>query len=636
MIKKRISTYAPLAVISVLVIGMVSSCANMARPGGGPKDETPPVFVKSDPLPNQVNVSKNKIEIEFDEIVLVEKVSEKVIISPPQKEMPLIRTSGRKVTVELKDTLLPNTTYTIDFSDAIVDNNERNVLENFAFSFSTGPVIDTLQISGILLNAENLEPVTGMLVGIHANLEDTAFTRLPFDRIALSDARGAFSIRNITPGTYRLYALKDLNRDYRFDNATEDIAFLDSTVTPSVETFLRADTLWTDTVTIDTIVVTQVAEYAPKDILLKVFNENFKSHYLEKNERPSPRKFSLYFSAANDTLPEMKPLNFEHDDWAYIEKNVTNDTIHYWIKDSLVYQMDTLVFESRYMRTDSLMELSMFTDTLKMIFRPKRTVSRERERKKKEEGEEAAAPVVEFLKMSPTIPSSLNVYDFLRFEYAEPVDSFDNSAVHLEIKNDTLWNPVTDFTFGQDSLKMRMFALHHKWKPGEMYRVSIDSLAAVSIYGAPTDKFSQSFKVRTLEEYSNLYLATQGIKDSAYVVLLNSNDVPVRSVPVVNGGAEFLYLDPGVYYARLFVDRNGNGKYDTGNYAEKRQPEDVYYYPKSLELKANWDVEQDWDVFALPPDRQKPRAIVKNKPKGEIIQEEKQEDAENEMLFDGQ
>ena len=631
MRKERDSIYIPMILVLVLAGGFISSCANMARPGGGPKDETPPVFVKSDPLPNQINVKKNKIEIEFDEIVLVEKATEKVVVSPPQKEMPLMRTSGRKVIVELKDSLRPNTTYTIDFADAIVDNNEKNVLENFSFAFSTGPIIDTLQVSGILLNAENLEPVTGMLVGLHSNLNDSAFTKTPFERIASSDARGYFSIQNISPGTYRIYALKDLNRDYRFDNATEDIAFTDVTVVPSVETVIRPDTIWTDSVTIDTIMMNQVVLYHPDNILLKSFNENYKNHYLDKSERLSPQKMSLYFSAPNDTLPKMKPLNFDSEDWAYVESNITNDTIHYWLKDSLLYKRDTLVFESYYMRTDSLRKLSMYTDTLKMIYRRKKTVAKERRKK-----DEKETPAIEFLKLSAIVPSSLNVYDFLRFEYAEPVDTIDRNAIHLEIKNDTLWNPV-EFTFNWDSVKMRMYLLKHKWRPGEEYRISIDSLAGLSVYGTPTDKFSQTFKVRALEEYSNLYLATQGVTDSAFVELLNSNDTPVRKVPVVDGGAEFLYLDPGTYYARLVIDKNGNGKFDTGNYAEKRQPEDVYYYPKALKLKANWDVEQDWDVFALPLEQQKPRAIVKNKPKDEKAADETDEgSSENDMPFSNQ
>ena len=226
----------------------------MSRPGGGPRDETPPVFIKGVPAPGALNVSKQEIEIEFDEIIQVEKPSEKVIVSPPQKDMPEIRTSGRKVTVTLRDSLLPNTTYTIDFSDAIVDNNEKNPLYSFAYSFSTGSKIDSLQVSGILLNASDLEPITGMLVGLHSNLDDSAFQKLPLERIASSDELGHFTIRNVSPGKYRLFALKDLNRDYRFDNPSEDIAFFDSIVIPTADVKLHVDTIWNDSLTIDTII----------------------------------------------------------------------------------------------------------------------------------------------------------------------------------------------------------------------------------------------------------------------------------------------------------------------------------------------------------------------------------------------
>ena len=174
--KHPLSTITVYRLVASFILAIsIYSCANMSRPGGGPRDETPPVFIKSMPVPNALNVSKQKIEIEFDEIIQVDKPSEKVIVSPPQKDMPEIRTSGRKITVILKDSLLPNTTYTIDFSDAIIDNNERNPLYGFAYSFSTGPKIDSLQVSGILLNARDLEPITGMLVGLHSDLEDSAF-----------------------------------------------------------------------------------------------------------------------------------------------------------------------------------------------------------------------------------------------------------------------------------------------------------------------------------------------------------------------------------------------------------------------------------------------------------------------------
>ena len=226
------------------------SCANMASPNGGPYDETPPKFISSLPAPNQTNYKGKKVEILFDELVQLDKPSENVIITPPQMQLPVIRAAGKKVVVELKDTLKENTTYTIDFTNSISDNNEKNVFENFSFAFSTGDVIDTLEVSGILLNAENLEPMPGITIGLHKNLEDSAFVKLPFDRTSRTNDKGQFTIRNISPGSYRIFGLNDVNRDYKFDQPGEEIAFNDSIIIPSLELTTRQDTLWKDSLTI--------------------------------------------------------------------------------------------------------------------------------------------------------------------------------------------------------------------------------------------------------------------------------------------------------------------------------------------------------------------------------------------------
>ena len=264
---------------------------------------------------------------------------------------------------------------------AIIDNNERNPLYGFAYSFSTGPKIDSLQVSGILLNARDLEPITGMLVGLHSDLEDSAFQKLPLERIASSDELGHFTIRNVTPGKYRLFALKDMNRDYRFDNPSEDIAFLDSIVIPSADVKLHVDTIWKDSVTIDTIIEYNHTHFYPNDILLTAFNEGFQSQYLDKSERKDRRKIDLYFKAPADSLPKLKPLNFEQEDWAILERSFHNDTLQYWIKDSLIYNMDTLLFTAEYFRTDTLRQLSLYNDTLKFIMK-KVKAPKKKEKKK--------------------------------------------------------------------------------------------------------------------------------------------------------------------------------------------------------------------------------------------------------------
>ena len=266
-------------------------------PDGGPYDETPPKFVRATPEPNATNNKRKKISIEFDEYIKLDKASEKVIISPPQNEAPEVKVSGHRVLVEFFDTLRENTTYTIDFGDAIVDNNEDNPLGNFAYAFSTGEHIDTMEVSGTVLSADNLEPVKGIQVGLHKNLEDSAFVKLPFDRISRTDSRGHFTIRGVAPGKYRIYALMDGNQNYLFDSKTEAVAFLDSLVVPDMRPDVRQDTVWNelDTLAYDTIYEVHYTRFLPDNLILRSFKEENPMQYLVKSEREQLNSFFFVF-----------------------------------------------------------------------------------------------------------------------------------------------------------------------------------------------------------------------------------------------------------------------------------------------------------------------------------------------------
>jgi len=214
-------------------------------------------------LRRTLNNERTKISLMFDEFIKLEKATEKVVVSPPQIQQPEIKASGKRIQVNLLDSLKPNTTYTIDFSDAIVDNNEGNPLGNFAFTFSTGTEIDTMEVAGTMLDASNLEPIKGMLVGLHSNLNDSAFNKLPFDRVARTDSRGRFSIRGIAPGKYRIYGLMDADQNFTFNQKSEKIAFHDSLIIPRMEERIRMDTAWVDSLTYDTIVEKKYMHYLP-------------------------------------------------------------------------------------------------------------------------------------------------------------------------------------------------------------------------------------------------------------------------------------------------------------------------------------------------------------------------------------
>ena len=600
----------------VTLVVMLYSCASIGRPDGGPYDETPPRFIGSIPAAGALNNQRTKVSLLFDEFIKLEKATEKVVVSPPQVQQPEIKASGKRIQVNLLDSLKANTTYTIDFSDAIVDNNEGNPLGNFTFTFSTGTQIDTMEVSGTVLDASNLEPIKGILVGLHSNLNDSAFTKLPFDRVARTDSRGRFSIRGVAPGKYRIYGLMDADQTFTFNQKSEVIAFNDSLVIPRMEERIRMDTAWVDSLTYDTIVERKYMHYLPDDLILRAFKEFNYSQYLIKSERLVPQKFTFYFAGQADTLPTLKGLNFDERDAFVIEKNPRNDTIHYWVKDSLLFKQDTLAISLTYLYTDTLNQLVSRTDTLNLVSKQKyKKEEPEKKKKKKKKDEEDEPEPTKFLPVNVGAPSSMDVYGSISLTFDEPIARFDSAAIHLKEKVDTLWKDIP-FEFEQDSLNLKRFNLYYDWEPGNEYEFSVDSTAFHGIYGLFTDKIKQGFKVRKLEEYASITFLVTGADSTAFVELLDAQDKVVRRRRLTDGGyADFYFLNPGKYCARLVNDRNGNGIWDTGNFEKGEQPEEVYYYNMILEPKANWDLDkQSWDIHAIPLDKQKLDELKKQKP----------------------
>ena len=593
----------------MLLLTVIYSCANIGSPNGGPYDETPPKFVSSTPIPNQINYTGKKIEILFDELIQIEKPSENVIITPPQMELPVIRSAGKKAVIELKDTLIPNTTYTIDFTNSISDNNEKNVFENFSFAFSTGDIIDTLEVSGVLLNAENLEPMPGITIGLHNNLEDSAFVKLPFVRTSRTNDKGQFTIRNIAPGTYHIFALNDVNRDYKFDQPGEDIAFLDSVIVPSFELTTRQDTTWKDSLTIDTIRTIGYTRFFPDNIELRLFKEKFERQYMVKPERPDEKYFTLRFNTKLDTVPVPLPINFipEDSSWYFVQQTEGGTAVNYWLVDSTVWKQDTLQVQVSYPKSDSLNILRPQTDTVQLVLR--RRPAEKKKKKKKDEPD----PIV-FLGMQVDAPGSMDLFDTISVTFNEPVLDINKDMFFLDQKIDTIWNTV-DFDFFPDSTNSLNYFIRRPWKYGEEYRIEVDSAAIHSLYGKWNDFFTGEFKIKKEDEDGHLYLNINGVDTTAFVELLSTGDAPVRKAKVKDGGVLFMDLKPDKYYARIVIDTNDNGVWDTGNYAEKRQPEEVYYSPKMYEIMQNWQVEETWNVNSTPLAKQKPLEITKNKPK---------------------
>lgn len=606
--------------LATVVAGLFAACASIGRPEGGPRDYDPPVYLRSNPSPGQTNVRQNRFDLYFNENLKLEDVMNKVVISPTQIQMPHIVESGKRITVELKDTLIPDATYTIDFSDAIRDLNEGNVLDGFTLDFSTGPSIDTLQISGMLFKADNLEPAQGMLVGVYSDsvFADTTLTKVPFSRVCRTNQLGQFTLRGLKPGSYRIFALNDVNRD-NFWNRSEDIAFYDTTITPFAHRIEITDTLsnsWGE----DSLVTRRATEFLPNDILLTWFNEGYAAQYLKNYNRIDSTRIYLEFAAPSDSMPELTVVsgNFRgrkiDASCSVLDASLTRDTLTYWLTDPDMISADSLLVAARYLKTDSTDNLSWTTDTLQFNFK---RIRPKKDKKKDKEEQADSVPPVKLIKFDLTSPQNVDIYAPLRFTSSEPLKDIDYGGIHLEIEEDSVWYPVEITKLAEDTLNSPLsFKLPVKWEEGAHYRVTVDSMAVAGIYGGINRPVSSDFTVKTNEDYAALFFTINDPDaDKMVIQLLNSKDEPVRTTAVRGNLASFLYLEPGTYYARGFIDSDGDGKWTTGEIASSRQPETVFYYPKRITLNKNWDIEQTWSPFEINLDIQKPEEIKQNKPK---------------------
>ncbi|HLP04702.1 MAG TPA: Ig-like domain-containing domain, partial [Paludibacter sp.] len=435
---------------TMMAVGLVLaaySCANRAQgPTGGPKDVTPPKVVRSLPGNGALNYNKKLIQIDFDEQVSIEKANENVIVSPPQMKPPEVKSFGKRVTMVFNQDLMDSTTYTINFGNGIVDLNEKNPLKNYIFSFATGNEIDTLKVSGTLLNAEDLNPVSGIIVGVYRESDKSAFFEKPFLRIGKTDENGHFSIENMKPGTYKVYALGDLNQDYFFQ-AGEGAAILDSLVHPTFRIEEMKDTVWQDSTTIDSVRTYMGTRFLPDDLVLRYFKENKKRQYLAKSERKEPFVVNLFFNTQTTELPKIKPLNFDWEGKYLLQKNSTMDSLTYWITDSLVWKTDTLEMAVTYLKSDSLMKLVPTTDTLNLYSRKPRVNPKARASK-------TTVPKAEPFKLSTNIAGTFEIYNPVVIHFETPVADMDLSKVQLSQRVDTVLKPLTYKWRQLDSTKM--------------------------------------------------------------------------------------------------------------------------------------------------------------------------------------
>lgn len=619
--------------LCLLALVLTAACASIGNPDGGRFDETPPRVVGSSPADGAVNVSKRKVQILFDEYIKLEKASEKVVISPPQIEPANVRADGKRVKVDFYDSLRANTTYTIDFSDAIEDNNEGNPMGQYTFSFSTGDVIDTMQVSGRVLNAADLEPIKGIMVGLYpadSTWNDTLFRTRPFLRVSRTNGEGRFTIKGVKDGAYRVRALEDKDGDFVFSQKNERVAFDTTVYVTGSFPDVRMDTVWRDSLWYDSIRVVPYTHYTPDDVLLLAFLEDGQERHLLKTVYPEPTNFTFYFTAPSDSTPRIKGLNFD-ERCLVADASLKNDTVTFWVTDTaLIHRQDTLSMILSYMETDTLGQLVVTNDTLDLS--PKTTYAKiaaerskqieawEKDRERRQKKAKKPLPYEEnpyertWLEAGFKPSGSLAPNQNVRYLAKEPILEVDTTKIHFYVKKDTDWLPAP-FLFMPEERSAKSYMLYAEWEPGQKYRFVMDTAAVVSVLEHESKSVRQEFHVRAVEEYGSIFIHVISPDTGVVVQLLSKNDkVEAQQRTDKDGNADFFFMKPGDYYMRCYVDANGNGQWDTGDYASGLQPERVYYFGKPLPLKAQWDLRQDWDIRAVDVARQKPMAITKQKP----------------------
>lgn len=565
-----------------VVLFIIGSCAKQAIPTGGPKDIEPPKIVKSIPLNGTINFKGKSISVTFDEYVVLDKINEKFMVSPPMIIKPEITLKGKNIIVGFKEMLKDSTTYTLYFQDAIRDLNETNPLNNFQFVFSTGKVIDSLSVTGNVLNSYNLEPEKNILILMHRELADSAPKKMLPDYLTQSDINGGFRINNIKAGKYRLYALQDNNNNKKYDLADEIFAFMDSVaiVVPE-KNYLPVPEI-IDTVKSDMKKTAEIP-LIKGEYKLFLFSAAKKAHYLTSSGRKMPYQLTYTLSLP----PDSSKIEFDIADTVkkdfFMEKNLAGDTITVWLTDSSLYSKQQINTVISYPLTDSTGAIVNKRDTIPLRYIPPRA-------------QKGKANKSNFKYTTNIQNSLLKPGQQIIFFSETPFRTPDTSRIKFyEISKPA--NKRIQYKMTRDTTRSTKYYMNSDLKEGVKYLLITDSAALGNIYGEVNDSTGMSFSVRAKNSFGRLTMNIQSGKGDLIVQLLNNKENIIAEKKLRNQGiAEFPMIEKGNYRIRIIYDLNGDGMWTTGDFNLKRQPEPVSYYPGEIEIKIDWEIQQDWDV----------------------------------------
>jgi hypothetical protein len=574
----------------------IFSCARQAAPSGGKRDVTPPGIIKSVPAFGSLNFKGKKIVITFDEFIVLDKLNEKFMISPPIKRKPDIVIKGKSLNIEFLENLKDSTTYTLYFQDAIRDLNEGNAIPNYEFVFSTGNVLDSLSVTGNVYNSFDLEVPEKAIIMMHRHLADSAPIKMVPDYITLADINGGFRINNVRAGTFNLYSLEDKNNNKKYD-IDEGFAFIDDPVIiEKTKNYLPVVKTKDTTKVKPGVKIKPVIPLIDGEYKMFMFYAAKKNHYLTASGRKTPYRLTYNLSLPPDSgkfeinIPEATSKGY------FIEKNITGDTIDVWLTDSTLYSKPLIKTVVSYPYTDSTGVTKTKTDSIQMRFTFPR-LSRTRDLKTR--------VVINSNIERGSIRPGLDI----GFSAETPFRKPDTAKIRLYEVEKT-GRKTVPFIMNSDSLSSRKYSLRARLKEGSAYLLIANAGSFSDVFGALSDSTGTRFTVRTLDSYSDLILDISSVTGNTIIQLLDEKE-RILSEKKINmpGKISFPFLEKGSYRLRAIGDLNNDGKWTTGDFKLKRQPEPVTYYPSQLELKqANFTIEQPWDLNSWNRKDQKLRA----------------------------
>jgi len=590
--KKVLIKFSQFLLIALIAIFAVSCANSITSPTGGPKDVTPPVVLETIPENGSSGFDKNKFSIRFNEFVSLKDIQTSALISPPMSEIPTFTIKGKSVVVKFNEDLKPNTTYSVFFGEAIVDITEKNPITNYTYIFSTGDYVDSLSLAGNVYNAFDLKPVDGTFVMLYKDNNDTiAFDSLPYFvppyYLSKTDEKGRFQFEGLAEDKYLLFAVKDQNSNYFFDQPGEQIAFFDSLVQPiyfvkPVPDTIPADSNYSIEIKTDTIIA--IADSLLPDSAFSVLDMGINMYMflpidtiqrLLKAEVFEKNAVRFAFSQPAENV-DFSFVNYPLEDSLFVENfSISKDTIYWYLNNPPNDSLELLLTQ----HNDTLGTVYLKLDTEKKS-------PRLRGKDKKEKKETLSWK-------SNVKNNKLALNKHLEIYFSQPYIKYNNiDSLLLVVENDSIWNPEFEFT---DSLYMNL-RFDFDLKEGTKYKISFPDSSFTSWNNIHTKAIDINFNTLQLSDYGVFtFILFPEVKQNYILQLLSEDEIVIREVLFSSDTSiMFEYLKPTKYLSKIIFDTDNSGKWSGGNYGSKIMPEKVIYYPKEIKVRANWEIEEEW------------------------------------------